>query len=125
MISQKAKKEIVPLQKEAPDSMTSKIQTIQPIEVTENIPVENSVDNKLDRLEQMFLKLQVNKIKTIWSTVDSRLREKSKTNSNSPQYFSETPFTSRYEDNKRSSMLLDPLHTDNKIKLKFKSYKQT
>ena len=36
--------------------MAPKIQTIQAIEVTEKIPVENSVDNKLDRSEQMFLK---------------------------------------------------------------------
>ena len=56
MISHKAEKEIVPLQKEAPDSMASKIQTIQPIEDTEKIPVENLVDNKLDQLEQMHLK---------------------------------------------------------------------
>ena len=132
MISQKAKKEIVPLQKEAPDSMASKIQTIQPIEVTEKIPVENSVDNKLDRLEQMFLKFLesskqdkndlVKNIEEFKITVNSRLGENSNTNSNSPQDFLETPFTNRYEDHPYS---LDPLRTDNKMKLKFKSYKQT
>ena len=114
MISQKAKKEIVPLQKEAPDSMTSKIQTIQPIEVTEKIPVENLVDNKLDQLEQMHLKFLeaskqdksdlVKNVEEFKITVNSRLGEDSKTNSNSPQNFSETPFTNRYEDNRRSSM---------------------
>ena len=114
MISQKSKKEIAPLEKEAPDLMASKIQTTQPIEVTAKIPVENSVDNKLDRLEQIFLKFLetskqdkadlVKNIEEFKITVNSRLGENSKTNSYSPQNFPETPFTNRYEDNRRSSM---------------------
>ena len=91
MISQKSKKEIAPLEKEAPDLMASKIQTTQPIEVTAKIPVENSVGNKLDRLEQMFLKFletskqdKIDLVKNIEEfkiTVNSRLGENSKTNS--------------------------------------------
>ena len=110
-MSQKLRMESLPLQKEIPTPVQKTELLKKPTvpDVSPAVTNANDVETKLDLLQQMFTKfLETNQqdkqlfkdsIEEFKKAVNSQLKSQ-----DSPRDFPETPVTSRYEENRRSTM---------------------